>query len=308
MFVTNVRPLFKVVIAEINSHASSVLKFQVHHCHTKKMQAQLCNPAAVFVSNGEMFIADMNNHRVRKVLRNGQIVTIAGTGVAGYSGDGQLATSAQLEHPVCVVVSSSNQVYISESHRIRKIDQNGIISTIAGTVQGYNGDDQLAVNAKLNYPRGLFVTEDEEVLFADMTNNRVRKIDRNGMITTIAGTGTYGNMEIVETGEYQLATSTQLSRPSSVYQYKNEIYIADMGNNMIRKILKDGTITNVNIKSNMHIPPYFIVVLSDELLVSYYGVTWLEKYIFTLEPSKHLLEMAMLVEEVVMDHWRFMQC
>ena len=71
----------------------------------KKMQAQLDLPTAVFVSNGEIFIADMNNHRVRKVLWNGQIVTIAGTGVAGYNGDDQPATSAQINGPICVVVS-----------------------------------------------------------------------------------------------------------------------------------------------------------------------------------------------------------
>jgi len=134
-----------------------------------------------------VFIADTNNHRVRKLLRNGHIVTIAGNGTRGYSGDGQLATDAQLSRPFAVFVSSSNQVYISEwsGHRIRKIDRNGIISTIVGTgKEGYNGEDQLAVNAMIDCPWGLFVTEDEEVLFADWRNGRVRKIDRHGVIST----------------------------------------------------------------------------------------------------------------------------
>ena len=98
------------------------------------MNAHVNNPSGVFVSNGEVFIADTENHRVRKLLRNGQIVIIAGTGIAGYNGDGELATDAQLDFPISVVVSSSNQVYISEKENclIRKIDQNGIISTIAG--------------------------------------------------------------------------------------------------------------------------------------------------------------------------------
>ena len=119
--------------------------------------AELNGPHGVFVSNGEIFIADTLNHRVRKVLRNGQIVTICGTGIQGYNGDGQLATEAQLDTPFSVVVSSSNQVYISDmGHRVRKIGRHGIISTIAGTgEQGYNGDDQLAVNAELNCPDGL---------------------------------------------------------------------------------------------------------------------------------------------------------
>ena len=150
---------------------------------SKKMQAQLNGPASVFVSNGQVYIADMLNHRVRKVLPNGQIVTICGTGQAGYNGDNQPATQAQLDGPACVFVSQSDQVYITEGsgHRIRKIDQNGIITTIAGTGSaGYNGDDQLAVNAQLNYPRGLFVTEDEEVLIADMDNSSIRLIEMEG--------------------------------------------------------------------------------------------------------------------------------
>ena len=94
------------------------------------------------------------------LLLNGQIVSIAGDGndYAGYTGNGRLATGALLNCPSGVVVSSSNQVYISDSNnnRIRKIDQNGIIGTIAGNEEdGYNGDNQLAIHAQLNYPHGL---------------------------------------------------------------------------------------------------------------------------------------------------------
>ena len=109
--------------------------------------SKLNKPLGVFVSNGEVFICDTNNHCVRKLLRNGQIVTIAGNGERRLDklNDGQLATKVQLNCPSSVAVSSSNQVYISEDdHRIRKIDRNGIISTIAGTgTCGYNGDNQL---------------------------------------------------------------------------------------------------------------------------------------------------------------------
>ena len=95
----------------------------------------------IFVSNGEIFVADTYNHRVRKILRNGQIVTIAGNGIRGFSGDGQLATEAQISSPTCVVVSSSDQVYISyANHRIRQIDRCGVISTIAG-----NGEQKVTM-------------------------------------------------------------------------------------------------------------------------------------------------------------------
>ena len=205
---------------------------------SNKKMAQLNSPHGVFVSGGEVYIADTENHRVRKVLRNGEIVTIAGTGILGCKGDGQLATDAHLHGPCSVVVSSSDQVYILElhGHRIRKIDQRGIISTIAGTGQaGYNGDDQLAVNAMINYPCGLFVTEDEEVLFADSSNGRVRKIDRNGIISTIAGNG-----KRVFVDEDQLATSASLHSPSCVFQYMNEIYLAETFHKKIRKIDQNG--------------------------------------------------------------------
>jgi len=176
------------------------------------------------------------------VLRNGQIVTIAGNGVQGRNGNNRPATDVQLDTPYSVVVSSSNQVYISEFHRIRKIDQNGIISTFAGTGEkGFNGDNQLAIHAKVNFPRGLFVTEDEELLFADCFNHRVRRVDQHGMITTIAGNGKKDN-----SGEYhaQLATSVSVRLPNSVFQYKNEIYISD-DENRIRKIDRNGILTTI---------------------------------------------------------------
>ena len=121
-------------------------------------------PASLCVSNGEVFIADSSNHRIRKILQNGQIVTICGTGFDGFNGDDQPATQAQLRWPTCVFVSSSNQVYITEGNqnKIRKIKQNGKITTVCGNgTAGLGGDGGLAVNAQLNGPRGLFVTEDE---------------------------------------------------------------------------------------------------------------------------------------------------
>ena len=201
----------------------------------------LYKPTSVFVSNGEVFLCDSGNHRVRKLLRNGQIVSICGTGIRGYNGDDRPATEAQLDGPNSVVVSSSNQVYISEAKRIRKIDQNGIISTIAGTGMGtFNGDGQLAVNANVSHVEGLFVTEEEEILFADCGNRRVRKIDRYGIVSTIAGTGEDGFA-----GDGQLAVHAKLSYPSSVFMYKKELYIADTRNHRVRKIDRHGIISTI---------------------------------------------------------------
>ena len=210
----------------------------------EKMNAKLHIPLSVFVSNGEVFIAYGVNHRVRKLLRNDQIVSIAGDGSRGYGGsDGQLATLSQLSYPSGVVVSSSNQVYITEedNHPIRKIDRHGIISTIAGNgIGGYNGDNQLAIHAQLYYPHGLFVNDEEEIYFCDGGNCRVRKIDRFGMISTIAGNGGQGY-----NGDDILATTAQLKHPTGVFVYKNEVYISDTNNHRIRKVLKNGIIKTI---------------------------------------------------------------
>ena len=214
---------------------------KMHHDFFAVKQVEFDYPSSVFVSNGEIFIADSGNHRVRKYLRNGQTVTICGTDVQGYNGDGIPATEAQLCKPTSVFVSSSNQVYISDDygHRIRKIDQFGIISTIAGTGDcGYSADyrdDVVATSAKLKYPYGLFVTDTEEVLFCD--DKRVRKIDHLGMLRTIIGNGERDDTSI-------LAKNASIY-PNSIFVYKNEIYVADYFHHQIKKVDKDGYISIV---------------------------------------------------------------
>ena len=140
--------------------------------------------------NGEVFFADRNNHRVRKILITGQTVTIAGTGEPGFNGDKQQATMAQLNEPSFVIVSHRDEVYISEygGNRIRKILTNGQIVTVAGTgISGYNGNNIPATEANICYPFGLAVTESDELIFADYGNNLVRKVSSNGIISTVAG-------------------------------------------------------------------------------------------------------------------------
>jgi len=218
--------------------------------------SQLCQPNGVLVSNGEVFICDTFNHRVRKILRNGQIVTICGTGVCGSNGDGQPAINAQLSHPFSLAITSSNHVYISDmkQHCIRMIDSHGVISTIAGNGNGgFNGDDQLAIHATLNNPRGLCQV-DGQILFCDSGNHRVRKINRWGMISTICGNGKDGF-----NGDGQLAINSSLSNPSGVFQCGNDIYIADTGNGRIRKIDRHGiisTIAGVDTKHDMYSSTY----------------------------------------------------
>ena len=206
--------------------------------------AQISTPLGICVSSDdELYIADCYNHRIRKVLNNGMIITIAGTGVKGYNGDDILAIHAQLFEPTSVFVSNSNEVFISEYQKdqIRKIDSDGIITTIAGIGQmGYNGDNILAVQSNLNCPWDVMVVNDE-VYIADRINHRIRKVLKNGMITTIAGTGVKGY-----NGDNILASNAQLSCPASIFvSSTNELFIADRDNHRIRKIDSDGIIKTI---------------------------------------------------------------
>ncbi|EFC43339.1 predicted protein [Naegleria gruberi] len=206
--------------------------------------AQIYYPSSVFVSsNNEVYIADQSNHRIRKILENGNIVTIAGNGIGGFSGDNGPATNAQIYYPYSVFVSSNNVVYIVDygNNRVRKILGNGNIVTIAGNgTSGFSGDNGPATNAQLNNPVGVFVSSNNEVYIADQSNHRIRKILENGNIVTIAGNGTGGFG-----GDNGPATNAQLYIPYSVFVSNNEVYIVDYGNNRIRKILGNGNIVTI---------------------------------------------------------------
>jgi sugar lactone lactonase YvrE len=148
--------------------------------------------------SGNIYIADSGNNRIRKVtVSTGIITTIAGTGVSGYDGDGIVATSARVSIPYDVAVDGSGNIYIVDSFncRLRKVTvSTGIITTLAGTgVFGYNGDGIAATSADLQLPLGVAVDRSGNIYIADVNNSRVRKIIvSTGIITTIAGTGSYG--------------------------------------------------------------------------------------------------------------------
>jgi YD repeat-containing protein len=209
------------------------------------IMAKLDTPLGVTVDqNGNIYFADGYNQRIRKVDTNGIITTIAGTGVAGFSGDGGLATAAQMNSPEGVAVDQSGNIYVADTlnYRVCKIDSNGIMTTIAGTdYYGYSGDGGPATAARLFYPMSVTVDQSGNIYIADWGENRIRKIDLSGIITTIVGTGVYGY-----SGDGGPATSAQLSSPSSVAVDQNgNIYVADMYNARIRKIDANGIITTV---------------------------------------------------------------
>ena len=211
--------------------------------------AELNLAAGVAVDGaGNLYIADFNNNRIRKVAANtGTISTVAGNGTPGYSGDGDAATSAELNGPGGVTVDSVGNLYIPDlnNDRIRKVAAStGMISTVAGNgTQGHSGDGGLATNAELYQPDGVAVDDAGNLYIADTNNHRIRKVAvGTGTISTVAGNGTHGY-----SGDGGAATSAELYTPYVVVvDSADNLYIADSNNQAIRKVDGDtGTISTV---------------------------------------------------------------
>jgi uncharacterized protein (TIGR03437 family) len=193
---------------------------------------------------GNLYIADPSNRRIRKVDIAGIVTTIAGIGVEGFTGDNGPATSAEIGRPTALVLDSAGNLYFadSSSQRVRVITTGGIISTIAGNgLTAYSGDGGAATSASLNFPLGIARDTAGNVYVADTGNNAVRKITPGGVISTVAGTGHAGF-----SGDSGLAAAAQLNLPSDVaFDPSGNLYIADSGNNRIRKVDTTGVITTV---------------------------------------------------------------
>lgn len=205
--------------------------------------AQLAGPYGVAVdATGNVYIADFVNHQIRKVNTSGIISTFAGQPALGFSGDGGAATSAQLNYPMGVAADAAGNIYIADNgnNRIRKVNTSGIISTFAGTgVGGFSGDGAAANLAQINAPTGVATDAAGNVYIVDANNDRIRKVNTSGIISTIAGTGVGGF-----SGDGAAATLAQLNNPSGVtVDAAGNIYIADMTNQRIRKINTSGIIS-----------------------------------------------------------------
>jgi Secretion system C-terminal sorting domain len=207
--------------------------------------ASLWGPQDVaFDALGNMYIADGGNNVIRKINSAGTITTIAGTGTAGYSGDNGNATAAQLYDPFGIVFDNSGNLYFSDAgnHRIRKINNSGIITTFAGTgIGGYSGDGGPATSSKLKLPGYLGMSSTGEIYVPDWPNHCVRKINNAGIITTVVGNGTPG-----QNGDGGLAINALLSSPESVvFDNYGNYYISSYGTCTIRKVNNIGIISTV---------------------------------------------------------------
>ncbi|MBZ5607930.1 MAG: hypothetical protein LAP38_06730 [Acidobacteriia bacterium] len=188
-------------------------------------------------SLGAIYVADADDNRVRKITPDGVIQTVAGTGVAGLAGDGDPANAALLNHPYGVAVDDRGNLYIADlgNARVREVSAGGTIQTIAGggsVVPGGNGDGGQASIAQLLEPRNVAIGADGSLYISDFGAHRVYQVSAAGILTTLAGTGNAGF-----SGDGASARLAQLKAPAGVAVDANGVvYIADSGNNRIRKV------------------------------------------------------------------------
>jgi sugar lactone lactonase YvrE len=198
--------------------------------------ATLDNPVGVAAdSAGNFYISNQNDCRIRKVNTSGIISTVAGEGICGFSGDGRLATHAQMSHGYGITLDAAGNLYFADSGnaRVRRVDAvTGIITTVAGNgTVGYGGDGGPATSGEFNLPCGVAVDAQGNLYIADNNNQRIRKVTPAGIVTTVAGNGTGGG-----SGDGGPAIDAELSNPLEIaLDDQGTLYIADVYNG-VRKV------------------------------------------------------------------------
>jgi uncharacterized protein (TIGR03437 family) len=207
--------------------------------------AQIGNIQGIAIDRlGQIYLSDTDHNLIRKIDDKGVITTIAGTGAAGYSGDGGPATAAQINLPYGLAADLSGNLYIADlgNNRVRRIAPDGSMTTTAGTgVKGSLGDGGLAANAQLMTPRNVAVDAAGNLYIAEFEGHRIRKVTPDGKIATIAGTGVAGFF-----GDGGLAVNAQMAYPAGLtLDRAGNLYVADSQNQRIRKIVPGGIISTV---------------------------------------------------------------
>ncbi len=208
--------------------------------------AGLIHPQGISVGpDGALYIADYFNHRILRVDATGAIATVAGTGVEGSIGDGGPATQARLRYPTMATIGPDGCLYIADglNYSIRRVGTDGVISTVIGGLgSGYAGDGGPASQARISTPQTIAFAQDGTLLFSDYSNNRVRRVDHAGVISTIAGNGSASG----PSGDGGLATLAAIWRPLGLAVGSDgALYISEDGGHVIRRVGLDGIISTI---------------------------------------------------------------
>jgi len=200
-------------------------------------QPQFNGPEGVEVdSSGNVYVADRNNHRIRKITPEGVVSTLAGTGTEGFV-DGA-GTSARFNNPIGVALDSSGNVYVADhgNHLIRKITPQGEVSTLAGTAHKPGRTRGESTSAQFNKPIDVAVDSSGYVYVADYHNHMIRKITPEGFVSDFAGTGAAGHVD-------GPGTRAQFNKPFSVAtDSRGNVYVSDEHNHRVRKITPEGVV------------------------------------------------------------------
>lgn len=186
-------------------------------------------------ASGNIYVADKNNHTIRKITPSGVVTTLAGSGVTGNT-DG-IATAASFNNPVGIAVDATGNVYVADTsnHRIRKITPSGVVTTIAGSTSGFLNGTGTA--AKFSFPQGIAVDNTGNIFVGDRDNLRIRKIDATGVVTTFAGSGSYANTDGAGTSaSFQIIYGMTIDNSGNIYVSQND-------NHVIRKITPSAVVT-----------------------------------------------------------------
>ena len=210
--------------------------------NSKGAMASFHGPSGMaFDKKGNLYVADIFNHQIRKISAIGEVSVYAGNGKQGFV-NAPIALSASFAFPVALAMDAEDNLLVVDegNHVIRKISKQGVVSTIAGSgIAGFH-DDANGLKASFNQPNGIAIDANGNIFIADQLNHRIRKINRYGEVSSFAGSGTAGSADNVE------GVLANFNHPRTIAIDKiGNLYVGDVANNKIRKISAEGVVTTL---------------------------------------------------------------